>query len=89
MPIWRGYKGSSTGREGVLWDPRDPLSQQPCTETIRAFFLPPVPGVITPAQPGGPKVGNIHYIPCKFNRKWVGILCNHEAKGTGRPPSPP
>ena len=27
--IWRGSKGSSTGCEGVLWDPQEPLSQQP------------------------------------------------------------
>jgi hypothetical protein len=27
FPIWRGSKGSSTGCEGVLWDPRDPLRE--------------------------------------------------------------
>jgi hypothetical protein len=27
--IWRGSKGSSTGCEVVLWDPREPLSWQP------------------------------------------------------------
>jgi hypothetical protein len=29
FPIWRGSKGSSTGCQGVRWDPRDPLGQQP------------------------------------------------------------
>jgi hypothetical protein len=48
-----------------------------------------VPGVITPAQSGGPKAGNLHSIPCKFNRKWVGTRCNREAKGPGGPPGPP
>ena len=44
------------------------------------------PEVITAAQPGGPKVGNVHSIPCNFNRKWVGILCNRAAKGAVRSP---
>jgi hypothetical protein len=48
-----------------------------------------VPGVIIFAQSGGAKVGNFHYIPCKFNRKWTRILCHREAKGTGWPPCPP
>jgi hypothetical protein len=46
----------------------------------------PRSGAITPAQPGGPKVGNFHQIPCKFSEQWVGILCNREAKGAARPP---
>jgi hypothetical protein len=46
---------------------------------------PGPPGVITLAQPGGPKVGGFHAIPCEFNRKWVEILCNREAKRAGRP----
>jgi hypothetical protein len=29
FPIWRGSKRSSKGCEGVQWDPRDPLSEQP------------------------------------------------------------
>ena len=45
-----------------------------------------VPGVIPPGQPGGPSIDNCHQIPCKFNGKWVGTLCNREAKGTRRPP---
>jgi hypothetical protein len=28
-------------------------------------------------------------MPYKFNGKGVGILCNREAKGAGRPPGPP
>jgi hypothetical protein len=42
---------------------------------------------MTSAQPGGAKInaGDFHWIPCKFNRKWVGILCNREAKKAGRP----
>ena len=48
-----------------------------------------LPGVITPAQPGGPKAGNLHQIPCGFNSKWVGIIYSREAKGAGRPPAPP
>ena len=48
-----------------------------------------LPGVITPAQPGGPKKGNFYPIPCRFNRKWVlGVLCNREAEG-GSGPLPP
>jgi hypothetical protein len=39
------------------------------------------PGVTTPGQSGGPKVGNFHQTPRKFNGEWVGILCNREAKG--------
>ena len=31
------------------------------------------PRVMTFAQSGGPKVGSFHQIPCKFNRKWVGM----------------
>ena len=45
-----------------------------------------VPGVITPAQPGGPVVGNSHQLPCWFNERWVGIVCNRQTKGAGRPP---
>ena len=47
-----------------------------------------VPGVMTPAQPGGPLIDSCHQIPCKFNGKWVGTLCNREAKGARRPPDP-
>jgi hypothetical protein len=47
------------------------------------------PGVVTPAQPGGPTTGNFHQIAWRSNGKWVGILCNREAKGAGRPPWPP
>jgi hypothetical protein len=46
------------------------------------------PGVITPAQPSGPKVGNFHWIACKFNRKRVEIIWNREAKGPGGPLAP-
>ena len=45
--------------------------------------------VIPPRHPGGPMVGNSHSIPCKCNRKWVGVLCSREAKWAGRPPCPP
>jgi hypothetical protein len=34
-------------------------------------------------------VRNFHAIPCKSNRKWVGILCNREVRGPGDPPGPP
>ena len=43
--------------------------------------------VITPAQPGGPSVGNFHSIACRFNGKWVGIY-PMEMSGLGSvPPS--
>ena len=41
------------------------------------------PRVITPGRSRGLKVGNFHENPCKFNRKWVEIRCNREAKGAG------
>jgi hypothetical protein len=44
-----------------------------------------VPGVITPGQPGGPTVGNVHQIERILNGKWVGILRNRQAKGAVRP----
>ena len=30
LSLWRGSKGSSTECQGVLLDPQDPLSYQPC-----------------------------------------------------------
>jgi hypothetical protein len=35
-----------------------------------------MPGVITPAQPGGATIGNFHAIAYRFNGKQVGILWN-------------
>jgi hypothetical protein len=48
-----------------------------------------LPGVITPAQPGGRTVGNFQRIPCKLNGKWVAFLWNRWAKGPGGAPGPP
>jgi hypothetical protein len=48
----------------------------------------PSPGVIIPAQPGGPSVGNVHSIACKCSGKWAGTLNNRQAKGALGPPGP-
>jgi hypothetical protein len=60
-------------------------SVTPSTAANSSSVPPPrkTPGVVIPRQP---KVGIFHSTPCKFNRKWVGILCNREATGAGWPP---
>jgi hypothetical protein len=48
------------------------------------------PGVITllTGRPRGHTIGNFHQIPCGFNGKRVGTLCNREPKGGRAAPLP-
>jgi hypothetical protein len=58
----------------------------------RAMYQASACGDTPPLSQGGPKVGNSHQLPwqiCEFNRKWVGIPCNRQAKGGRATPLAP
>jgi hypothetical protein len=83
-------RGVTPAQPGVT-TPAQPGVITPAQPGVTTFAQPGVttpaqPGVTTPAQPGGPTVGNFHENPCNFDEKWVGILCNREAKGGRAPP---